>query len=234
MSEFRLSFPASILAGKSRLSAEDVMTLRRISFPDGIRTLEDTALLVAIHHSCLEKCDEWDAFFIETLTDFTVNHAHPQGALDDTNVGWLIRMLSSDGVIHSPTEFEVLMHVIERSSNVPASLSAFALDQVLHALRDGVGAYRQVRSLDSRGVTRHDVDFMQYVLRISTGKSGIILSEVEIEALDRIDLATLAHANDARWAELRDAVRLHRQKSARRGRWLRVPDEMFNDNEAAA
>ncbi|WP_423340790.1 hypothetical protein [Rhizobium sp. HT1-10] len=234
MSKFRLSFPAWILAGKSRLSAEDVMTLRRVSFSDGIRTSEDAALLLAIHHSCPEKCDEWDAFFIEALTDFAVNRTLPQGSLNDVNVAWLVQVLSSDGVIHSPTDFEVLMHVIETSSNVPASLSAFAIDQVRYALTDGIGAYRHLRVFDSRGVTRHDVDFMRYVLRSSTGKSGIILSESEIDALERIDQATVAYANDAQWAELRDAVRLHRQKSAGRGRWLRVPDEMFVDNEAAA
>ena len=234
MSEFRLSFPAWLLAGKSRLSAEDVLTLRRVSFPDGIRASDDAALLLAIHHSCPEKCDEWDGFFIEALTNFIVHHTYPQGSLDDINVAWLIRMLSSDNVVHSPTEFEVLMHVIDVSAHIPPLLSAFALDQLRHALNDGVGAYRQVRSVDRKGVTRHDLDFIHHVLRTSVHAGGMTLSPIEIEALDRIDKATVSQANHPGWAELRNAASPRSDGNAPRTRWLRVPDDMFTDTEAAA
>lgn len=234
MSEFRLSFPAWLLAGKSRLSAEDVLTLRRVSFPDGVRASDDADLLLAIHHSCPEKCDEWDAFFIEALTNFIVHHTHPQGSLDDTNVAWLSRMLSSDGVVHSPTAFEVLMHVIDVSAHIPPALSALALDQLRHALSDGVGAYRQMRSVDSKAITRHDLEFIEHVLRTSIDASGINLSPVEIDALVRIDQATVSQPNYAGWVQLRDAVKRMHKGSTPRTRWLRVPDEIFTDVEAAA
>lgn len=231
MSEFRLSFPAWFLAGKSRLSAEDLLTLRRVSFPDGIRASEDAALLLAIHHSFTEKCDEWDGFFIEGLTDFIVHHTHPQGSLDDVNVAWLIQVLSSNGVVHAPAEFEVLMHVIDMSLSVPAALRAFALDQLAHALSAGVGAYRQMRNIDCKNVTRHDLDFILHVLRTSIDASA--MAPVEIEALQRIDEATASQANHPGWTELRNVVR-QAQPGNPGVRWLRVPDAMFTEVEAAA
>jgi hypothetical protein len=233
MSEFRLSFPAWLLAGKSRLSAEDVLTLRRVSFPDGVRTSDDAALLLAIHHSCPEKCDEWDGFFIEALTSFVVHHTHPQGSLDDINVAWLIQILSSGGVVHSSTEFEVLMHVIDRSDHIPPLLAAFALDQLRHALADGIGAYRHARNVDHRGITRHDLEFIRHVLQGAGTVEGLRLSPAELEALDRIELAAASQSNHPGWAELRSVVRPGQNAAADGTRWLRVPDEMFKDVEAA-
>lgn len=230
MSEFRLSFPARFLAGKSRLSADDVQTLRRVSFPEGIRASEDAAQLLAIHHSFSEKCDEWDAFFIEALTDFIVHHTYPQGSLDDINVAWLIQVLSTDGIIRSSTEFEVLMHVIDVSAHIPPALSGLALDQLSHALGGGACAYREARSIDARGVTGHDIAFIRHVLRTS----GMILSPIEIEALDRIEQASAARDNHPGWAELRNTAKLRQGESERHGRWLRVPDEMFVDVGTAA
>lgn len=234
MSEFRLSFPANLIAGKSRLSAEDVSILRKVSFPHGIRSSDDAVLLLAIHNSCPEKCDEWGAFFIEALTDFVVHHAYPQGSLDDINAAWLIRMLSRGGVIHSEIEFEVLLSVIGASQNVPPMLAAFALDQLRFALADGVGAYRHYRAIQRQGITQHDLDFVHHVLRNAISGSEMTLSAVEIEALDRIDQAVQPGANHPGWAELRLAVKLRRDESKRLTRWLRVPDDMFADANAAA
>ena len=240
MSEPRLSFSARFLVEKGRLSAEDVMTLRSESFPDGVRSSDDAALLLAIQYSCPEQSAEWDAFFIEALTDFVVRQTHPQGSLDDTNATWLIKVLSSDGVIHSSTEFEVLMHVLDVATDIPPMLVAFALDQLRHALSNGVGAYRQARSVDRDGITLHDLDFIRYVLRGSLAASGTVLSPVEVAALVRIDQATIARVNHPGWASLRQAFRLQRPENPRepaeipRSGWLRLPDAPPAEIDTAA
>ncbi|MDE1155796.1 MAG: hypothetical protein PW735_08700 [Acidobacteriaceae bacterium] len=234
MSEFRLSFPANLIAGKSRLSAEDVSILRKVSFPHGIRSSDDAVLLLAIHNSCPEKCDEWAAFFIESLTDFIVHHTYPQGSLDDVNAAWLIRMLSRGGVIHSEIEFEVLLSVISASDSLSPMLAAFALDQLRHALADDIGAYRHYRALHRQGVTLHDLDFVHHVLRSAMTGGEITLSAVEMAALDRIDRAAQPGANHPGWAEFRAAAKLRHDETSRRARWLRVSDDMFADAAAAA
>ena len=43
MSEFRLAFPACVIAGKHRLTAEDISLLRKHTFPEGIRTADDVS-----------------------------------------------------------------------------------------------------------------------------------------------------------------------------------------------
>ncbi len=50
MSEFRLAFPACVIAGKHRLTAEDIGLLRKHSFPDGVRTPDDV-----VHHAGAEQ-----------------------------------------------------------------------------------------------------------------------------------------------------------------------------------
>lgn len=236
MSEFRLSFPAWLLAGRNRLSAEDVLTLRRVSFPDGIRSSEDVALLLSIHHSSVEKCDEWDGFYIGELADFIVHHSQPQGTLDDANAAWLIEAISTDGIIRSPTDFEVLLAVLDIASHVPPVFAAFAIDQLRYAVVAGTGAYSQVRSVDSRGVTRHDVEFIRHVLRNSVDAGGIALAPLEIQALDRIAVATERQVHHADWLQLRKTVRAKWHESGPRIRWLRVSDEMLaeGNTEAAA
>ena len=234
MSEFRLSFPASFIAGKVRLSAEDVSILRRVSFPDGIRSSDDAVLLLAIQNSCPEKCDEWSAFFIEALTSFIVHQTHPHGSLDDNNAAWLIRILSRGGVIHSAMELEVLLSVIDASASVPPTLSAFALDQLRHALSDGIGAYRSLRAMDRQGITRHDLEFVHHVLRKAALAGDRALSQIEVNTLDCIDQAVQAGVNHPGWAELRKAVKRRQDEAGRNARWLRVSDDMLTGTNAAA
>src|SRR5689334_25013318 len=148
MSEFRLAFPACVIAGKHRLTAEDIVLLRKHTFPEGIRTSDHVVVLLALNNSCPEKCPEWNTFFIEQLAGFIVDYTYPQGSLDEINVAWLIRMVSTDGVVNSPLELELVLHVIEVSHHVPDELRAFALDQLRLALSDNIGGYKLSRSVD--------------------------------------------------------------------------------------
>jgi hypothetical protein len=130
MSEFRFAFPACVIAGKHRLAAEDIGLLRKYTFPDGIRTADDVVVMLALNNACPEKCHEWNSFFVEQLSAFIVHYSYPQGSLDEINVAWLMRIVATDGVVNSPLELELLLHVIEISAYVPDELRAFALDQL--------------------------------------------------------------------------------------------------------
>ena len=232
MSEFRLSFPACLIAGKNRLSADDLSILRSVTFPNGLRSSADAAMLLALHRAGPDKCEEWRQYFLDSLSDFVVRFSYPQGSLDEINVAWLTRMLSNDGILQSPLELDLVLRIIDTSANVPPELSVFALEQLRAALAGADGAYRLARAIDRPGITRHDLSFVRRVLRTAVNGSQMALSPIEIAMLERIDQSTRPGENHPGWAELMSAIQPRHGEDRRAWRWLRVPDEMFKDDAA--
>jgi hypothetical protein len=225
MSEFRLAFPACLIAGKHRLAVEDIGLLRKHTFPEGIRTSDDVVAMLALNNSCPEKCPEWNAYFVEQLARFVVDYTYPQGSLDEINVAWLIRMVSTDGVVNSSLELELVLHVIEVSKHVPDELRAFALDQLRLALSDNVGGYKLSRAVDRKGIARQDIDYAMRILRGVSDGGVINVPPATWNVLMRIAEQTLPAANHPRWSDLLSALRLVEYAEApRRSRWLRIVD----------
>ncbi|MGR9246291.1 hypothetical protein [Rhizobium leguminosarum] len=225
MSEFRLAFPACVVAGKHRLTAEDIVLLRKHSFPEGIRTSDDVVAMLALNNSCPEKCADWNAFFVEQLAGFIVHYTYPQGSLDEINVAWIMRMFTTDGVVNSALELELILHVMEISADVPVELRALALDQLRLAITDNIGGYKLSRAVDRRGITRQDVDYAMRIFRSVAEGGTIPVSSVEYGVLRQIEQATLRGANHPQWAGIMAAVELRDYAEPRRSRWLRIVDE---------
>jgi len=235
MSEFRLAFPACVIAGKHRLTAEDIGLLRKHTFPEGIRTSDDVVVMLALNNSCPEKCPEWSSFFVEHLAEFIVNYTYPQGSLDEINVAWLMRMVATDGVVNSALELELVLHVIEISANVPDDLRAFALEQLRLALTENIGGYKLCRPVDRKGITRQDIDYAMRVLR-SVSDAGVINAPpLTWNVLMRIAEETLPTANHPRWADILGALQLVEYAvPSRRSRWLRIVDDTPDSETAVA
>jgi len=233
MSEFRLAFPACVIAGKHQLTTEDIGLLRKHTFPEGIRTADNVVAMLALNNSCPAKCPEWNSFFVEQLAGFIVNYSYPQGSLDEINVAWLIRMVATDGVVNSELELELVLHVMEIAVNVPDELRAFALDQLRLALAENVGGYRLSRAVDRKGITRQDIDYMMRVLRGISDAGVISAPPLTWGVMMRIAEETLPAGNHPRWADILSALQLVDYAEApRRSRWLRIVDDSF-DNETA-
>ncbi|MEK1897325.1 MAG: hypothetical protein AAAB20_29320 [Rhizobium sp.] len=235
MSEFRLAFPACVIAGKHRLTAEDISLLRKHTFPEGIRTADDVVAMLALNNSCPEKCPEWSSFFVEQLAGFIVNYTYPQGSLDEINVAWLMRMVATDGVVNSAIELELVLHAMEISANVPDELRAFALDQLRLALVENIGGYKLSRAIDRKGITRQDIDYVMRVLR-GVGDAGVIKAPpLTWSVLMQIAEATLPVGNHPRWADILSALQLvDYAEPPRRSRWLRIVDDSFESATAVA
>jgi hypothetical protein len=227
MSEFRLSFPASVIAGKNRLAADDILLLRNYTFPYGLKTADDVLVLMALQKSCPQKCTEWDDFFIEAMTDFIVHYSYPQGSLDEINAAWLIRLISTDGMVNSALELQLVLHVIGTSANVPPALGAFALDQLRLAIEEGVGPYAAGRPIARAGITRHDLDYIDRVLPERRSNARMALSQQKVDILVRIDRATRSTDNHSGWRTLMDMVVLRDEERRSDSRWLRVADSML-------
>lgn len=239
MSEFRLSFPANVIAGKNRLTAEDIVLLRKYSFPLGIRSADDVVTLLALNSTCREKCEGWNDFFIESLTAFIVEHCYPQGSLDEINVEWMKSVLSTHGVIETSLELAVVLHVIDVAPHVPPSLRAFAIDQLRIALAENAGAFAAERPR-SDGITAYDLAFLHRVLRAAFDRGLLRLADRERAALFAVNAAISGAPSHSGWGELlaaasQDGLSLTRVKTEDlSSRWLKVPDAFFLDAEKVA
>jgi hypothetical protein len=202
MSGIRFSFPASIIAGKACIERHDVLILRRYGFAEGIRRYDDARRMLALDAMCPAHCDEWKAYFVETLSAFIVDIAPPCGELDHLKSAWLIRNLGVDGVIEHGLRLELLLHAIERAGRCPDLLSAFALDQLrLACSRAPAGAYYAERP-GRAGITDHDLDYVWRILRSAVDRGRLLPPPFTASILRAIDDLVRLHDNHAGWAEI--------------------------------
>ncbi|TCV61325.1 hypothetical protein EDE05_12246 [Neorhizobium sp. R1-B] len=236
MSGYRFSFPACLIAGKCRIDADDVLRLRRYTFPEGIGSFDDALTLLALNDHCPEHSPEWVAYFVESLTMFLVHGCVPRGVVDEAKAGWLMRSIADDCVVRSPAELELLLHVIEVAPEAPESLSAFTLDQIRLALQaDARGAYHAIRPA-SPGIAAHDLAYIWRVLRSAVERGRLVLSPLEVVVLREIDGLASASAHHPAWREMIDAiVTLDRPRHALRSApWLVTNDVHPSSEELAA
>jgi hypothetical protein len=222
MSGFRFSFPACVIAGKGRIAADDILMLRKYAFPDGIRSSEDALTLFALNDSCPEQSPEWSTYFVESLAAYLMRGTAPTGRIDDTRAGWLMRTIAADGAVHSALELELLLHAMEVASEVPESLSAFALDQIRLAFEPAArGAYHAARPA-SAGITAFDLTYVWRVLRGAQERGRLVLSPLEARVLREIDELADPAAHHPAWREMIAAVVTYERprEVLRTGPWL--------------
>jgi hypothetical protein len=113
MRDFRLSFPACVIAGKTRLDLHDVVLLKTYSLPHGVRCHRDAMTLLVLNACCPEKCAEWQAYFIETMASYIVEVLEPQNGIDRKKLQWMTDIFTTDGLANSCLESRLLQHVMD-------------------------------------------------------------------------------------------------------------------------
>lgn len=196
------SAPVAGLTSKDRITAEDVVMLRREVFADGVVSRGEAEALFALDATARDKSPEWLGFFVEAVTDYIVHQEKPAGYISEDNADWLIRTISRDGMVDSRIELELLVHVLERAKSSPGRLSAYALEQVAHAVVDGKGPLMLGGTLVPGLVAKAEVDLLRRILYAYGGDGNIAITRTEAEVLFRINEQTSAAGNDPSWNEL--------------------------------
>lgn len=238
MSEFRLSFPACVIAGKNRLTADDLLLLRRYTFPEGIRSAEDVIVILALDTLCPEKCTGWRDYFVESLADYIVNRCHPAGSLDTMNAVWFEQVFAKDRVICSPHELELLLHLIDLAPPAPAALTALALDQLAIALAERRGPLQACRAAEHASLSLDDIAYVRRVLKHACSNGRLLLDERERTTLLRIDGA-MKGIRVPEWLDILAEAGIATETAppeapTTSARWLQVPDSFFLDNQRVA
>jgi hypothetical protein len=202
MGELIMSAPVAGLTSKNRIADEDVTMLRRDVFADGVVTRGEAEALFALDQSARDKCPQWAPFFVEAVTDYIVHQEKPEGYISDENAAWLIRIISRDGMVDSRTELELLVHVLEEAKSSPGKLSAYALEQVAHAVIDGKGPLMLGGELVPGLIAKAEVDLLRRILHAYGGDGNVAVTKAEAEILFRINDRTAAASNDPSWNDL--------------------------------
>jgi hypothetical protein len=87
MPEAILRMPETLqrMAGAGRISAEDVLVLRRKVFSDGVvQATRPNGCSPSMMPAARTSAPEWPVFFVEALVDYTVHQAEPHGYVSPT------------------------------------------------------------------------------------------------------------------------------------------------------
>src|SRR5262249_12067335 len=99
----------AILA-RGRITADDVLTLRRRVFLKGVVTADDAEMVFLLNERLEKDADPaWAPFFVEALVDYLVYQVKPSGYISDQNAEWLIAHISRSGHVQTGCELELLV-----------------------------------------------------------------------------------------------------------------------------
>ena len=223
MSLSHLSYPASVIAGKACLAADDVVLLRKHMFPGGLVSTADVAELIALHKASPATTREWDRWLVETVAGFIVLQTDPRDALDDGSAHFLIEQLSVNGIVARQVELEILLHAMELALEVPEELVLLALNQLKVALQTQQGAYADGRRGKRKGISQHDIDYVYRILRGSVHNGRLVLHHSEIAALEAIDVVVHDEMNHPAWYFLIKSIAVRDEEGcASPVPWLRM------------
>ncbi|HEY5828491.1 MAG TPA: hypothetical protein VIV01_09025 [Hyphomicrobiaceae bacterium] len=190
------------IKARGSIKDADVLKVRRNYYDDGIITAEEAEAILALNDACPVQDPAWADCFVETITDYIVEQAKPEGYLTTENCDWLIARISRDGRIETKTELELLVNVLDKARWAPQSLIRFALDQVKIAVLEGTGPLRSGKQLSPGHVCEGDVDVLRRMLYSFGGDGNIAVTRPEAEVLFDINDATADADNHPAWTDL--------------------------------
>ena len=190
------------IKARGSIKDADVLKVRRNYYDDGRISAEEAEAIIALNDACPVQDPAWADCFIETITDYLVDQAQPEGYLTAENARWLIERIAKDGHVETTTELELLVNVLDKARWAPPSLVRFALEQVKYAVINGSGPLRSGKQLTAGVVTEGDVDLLRRVLYSFGGDGNIAVTRPEAEVLFDINDATAGADNHPSWTDL--------------------------------
>lgn len=193
---------SAMIAQARTLGPEETLALRRAIWPDGQVSAQEAGILFELNRVSSSPSPEWVDFFVEAITAYLIEQVEPRGYVSDENASWLMRAIDHDGRVDTLAELELLVKVVERAENVPASLKRYALAQISHAVLHGDGPTRCGNGLKPGSIGTAEVRMLRRVLYATGGCGPAHISRSEAELLFQIKDATLNGDNAPEWQSL--------------------------------
>ena len=141
MRRYNISTLAGDMGSRGQITADDVATVRKNLFNGEEVWPPEARALFDLMQKRLPACEEWNAFFVEAISEYVVNELEPRGAIDEKNARWLIAMVARDQANWNHDDLHLLVAVMERAGAAPLALQQFALEMAQGlARRNKMGA----------------------------------------------------------------------------------------------
>lgn len=196
---FSFSDFSSALKAGAILSPEDVLALRRAVWPDGVVARGEAEAIFELHRHARGAGPEWGDFFIEAIADHVLNGTEPRSYVDAETAAWLTGQIARTGEAIGPIELELVVRILEKALNAPATLKAWALAEVERCVLHGKGATRRDGDVRPGIVDEAEVGLMRRIVFAAGGDGALVVSREEAEMLWRIKDSTLGAANAPGW-----------------------------------
>jgi hypothetical protein len=196
------SLPINSILARGSINEADVAQFRRVVFEDGIVSPDEAECLFKLNDAIGSKDPQWPDFFVEALTDYLVFQERPHGYLTSANAAWLIERISTDGLVETKTELELLVNVLEKARWSPVSLVTFALEQVKTAVISGNGPLRKGMTVEAGVITDGEVDLLRRMLYGFGGDGSVAVTRNEADILFDIDEAVADATPNPVWTDL--------------------------------
>ncbi len=173
----------------------EVLALRQSGWADGHILREEAEAIFALQHALSAPSETWSDFFVEALRTYVLNGSEPRGCASEEEAEWLIHMVEADGKVCSMTEFELLVQIIEKGSNVPEKLKTFVLETLEREVLTGTGPTRCGGELSDTHVSEIEATMLRRVVFGRASDRPGAVSQREAEMLFRLKDAALEDAN---------------------------------------
>lgn len=193
---------AKAAAADGRITAEELLSLRREGWGDGIITRAEAEALFAVNTALTERSPEWCDFFVEAIGEFVLNGTPPRLQCSVEEAEWLIGQIDHDGVVESMAELEAMVRILERAENTPDRLKDYVLGVVECEVLTGTGPTRCGGQLSATHISAAECRIIRRVIFASGGHGPAAVTRHDAEMLFRLKDATLADENAAEWDDL--------------------------------
>ena len=144
------------------------------------------------------KPDAWADYFTLILTTYLVHQGQPQGYINDAMAAWLIARIDHDGVVETETELRLLMNVLKVAQKPGDRLEAYALKQVLEAVKSGRGYVGQ-NQLTAGVIGQAELELLRRVFYGVGSAGGMGISKMEAQHIFALNEATKGRDNHPDW-----------------------------------
>lgn len=175
------------------VTADEVLTLRRSVFKDGVVSGEELDALFTLGERAPEGDREWAIFFAEAAADYYLREEEPGGYLTPEEFSSLKARVTRDRHIASALEIRVMVRLMEKARTTPSEMAGFVGEQIKTSI---------VKKPDGACVSREDAELLRRYLFAAGGDGHVAVTKAEAELLFDINDATQNAPNSSAWTEL--------------------------------
>ncbi len=175
------------------VSTDDVLTLRRTIFADGVVDADELDALFALGERAPDGDPAWADYFVEATADFYLREEEPNGYLTTEEFETLRARVTRDGAKASALELGLLIRLLETAVATPPQMAGFIGEQIKRRILEKQGGPK---------IEAGDVEIIRRYIFAAGGDGNVAVTRKEAEFLFDLSDATAAAENDPAWCDL--------------------------------